>query len=163
MQNKRLMMQRILEAVMASGVCLAENLADDAALAAYVIPAGAKIGDYVYVMSDASNAGRRGVYVLTRNNSGVLVFSKATFPVYFQPPGNDKIKPPCIIYHLSDIEVLRANNSLYKVDTAYAVTLVDPNPDSPFVEKLLAAPCYVAFDRSYISDALNHWVFTLYY
>lgn len=82
--------------------------------------------------------------------------------VYFQPPATVKMNYPAIVYGLSNITSTFANNSSYKRARAYQVTLIDKNPDSEYVDKILALPM-CSFDRHFKSDNLNHFVFTLYY
>ena len=81
--------------------------------------------------------------------------------VYFQPPPNIQMTYPCIIYHLATIDSEHANNNPYAWRRRYTVTLIDRNPDSEYVDKILSIPT-CAFDRSYVSENLNHWVFIIY-
>ena len=81
--------------------------------------------------------------------------------VYFQPPESVKIQYPAIVYKLAAIRVDHANNRAYKNSPSYEATLIDKNPDSKYVEKLLELP-YCSFDRSFASDNLNHFVFTIH-
>lgn len=80
--------------------------------------------------------------------------------VYFQPPA--RMNYPAIKYSLGGFSNNHANNGLYKSMTSYTVTLIDRNPESVFVNKLLSLP-YCSFSTAYTSDNLNHFVFTLYY
>lgn len=82
--------------------------------------------------------------------------------VYFQPPASIKMSYPAIVYGLSKIDNLNANNSVYKQDVAYTLTLIDEDPDSEFIYRISKLP-KCRFDRSYVSDNLNHYTFTLYY
>lgn len=82
--------------------------------------------------------------------------------VYFQPPSSVKMKYPAIKYSLSNIEIKHADDTSYNNKRVYELILIDPNPDSEFVDKLLRLP-YCSFDRFYPSDNLNHYSFTLYY
>lgn len=82
--------------------------------------------------------------------------------VYFQPPSSVQMKYPAIRYSLSDMQTYHADNLVYKHSKAYELILIDPDPDSIFIDKLLRLP-YCRFDRCYPSDNLNHYVFTLYY
>lgn len=82
--------------------------------------------------------------------------------VYFQPPSSVRMQYPAIVYSRKDIEKRSANDGTYRKLPSYEVILIDKNPDSPFVEKIFDLP-YCSFDRHYISDNLNHDVFTLYY
>lgn len=81
--------------------------------------------------------------------------------VYFQPPSNVRMKYPCVRYSLYDIQNGHGDNLPYLQNPAYQLILIDPNPDNEFVGKLSALP-YCNFDRSYIADNLNHYVFTIY-
>ena len=82
--------------------------------------------------------------------------------VYFQPPSSVRMQYPAIVYSRKGIEKRSANDGVYRKLPSYEVILVDKNPDSPFVEKILDLP-YCSFDRHYESDNLNHDVFTIYH
>lgn len=80
---------------------------------------------------------------------------------HFQPPPNVKLVYPAIVYNLQGMPSIRADNINYKWDKTYMVTLIDKNPLSPLVEKIMSLPT-VRFDRQFRSGDLNHWVFTIY-
>ena len=82
--------------------------------------------------------------------------------VYFQPPESIRIEYPAIIYNRSNLSDNYANDSSYSRRMEYNVILIDRNPDSEFIEKIVNLP-FCRFDRHYTSDNLNHDVFTLYY
>lgn len=82
--------------------------------------------------------------------------------VYFQPPTNIQMKYPAIVYSREKIENTYADNSVYKQDMVYRITFIDKNPDNKIVYKLSQLPL-CRYDRHYVSDNLNHDVFTLYY
>lgn len=82
--------------------------------------------------------------------------------VYFQPPASISMQYPAIRYALNDIENLHADNRVYSQRKSYSVTLIDWNPDNVYVDKLSALPM-CSFDRHYVADNLNHYVFTLYF
>lgn len=82
--------------------------------------------------------------------------------VYYQAPASKSMEYPAIVYSRNDIENFHANNGVYSQTTAYAVTVIDKNPDSEYVKKVSKLPM-CTFDRHYVSDNLNHDVFTLYY
>ena len=82
--------------------------------------------------------------------------------VYFQPPSSVRMQYPAIVYSRKGIEKRSANDGAYRKLSSYEVILIDKNPDSKFVNKILDLP-YCSFDRHYESDNLNHDVFTLYY
>ena len=82
--------------------------------------------------------------------------------VYFQPPETLKMSYPCIVYKIINGDTKYANNKPYSFKFRYGVTLIDKNPDSPFVAKLLRLPgC--SFDRHFSKDNLNHFVFNIYF
>lgn len=82
--------------------------------------------------------------------------------VYFQPPTSFRMKYPCIVYQRSDIAPIKADNSNYLKRKRYLVTVIDKDPDSDIPDRLIDLD-YCNFDRHFVSDNLNHDVFTLYF
>lgn len=82
--------------------------------------------------------------------------------VHFQPPSNVRLQYPCIIYKLTDIDSRYADDNPYNLERGYQVTYIDTNPDS-IVPLKLASIQKSRFSNFFISDNLNHWVFTIYY
>ena len=82
--------------------------------------------------------------------------------VYFQPPSSVSMKYPAIVYSLNRIDKKSANDSSYIQSHSYAVTLIDKNPDSEFIDKL-SSLSLCRFDRHYKANNLNHYVYTLYF
>lgn len=82
--------------------------------------------------------------------------------VYFQPPENVKMNYPAIVFSLSKIDNAFADNKVYKQDIAYNVIVIDKNTNSDIAKKVSQLPS-CRFDKSYKSDNLNHYSFTLYY
>lgn len=80
---------------------------------------------------------------------------------HFQPPSNIRMKYPAIVYELSDISILSADNKIYHAEEVYILTLIDKNPDSKYLERLKLLP-KINFSRFNVYDNLNHWVFTIY-
>lgn len=83
--------------------------------------------------------------------------------VYFQPPESIKLRYPCIIYELSDEYVLSADDMRYSTKKMYDVTIIDKNPDTKIPDNLAEHFVYCSFDRFFVSDNLNHYVYQLYY
>lgn len=81
--------------------------------------------------------------------------------VYFQAPPSVLMNYPAIRYELDGFHIVRANNGTYLRFPRYALTLIDTDPDSIYVEKLLDLP-HCSFGRFYPADGLNHWTFTIY-
>lgn len=82
--------------------------------------------------------------------------------VYFQPPQTVKMKYPAIVYTISDIKNNFANDTVYKQSHLYSITVIDKNPDSTIADTISKLPTS-KFERSYASDNLNHFVFTLFF
>ena len=82
--------------------------------------------------------------------------------VYFQAPSSDKLKYPCIVYSLSDIDDKHANNKTYLRDYVYKVTLIHKDPENNIVDKLMNFK-FSTFDKSFTTQGLNHYVFTINY
>lgn len=81
--------------------------------------------------------------------------------VYFQPPENLKIQYPAVVFHLSKIEIDRASDVPYKGAKEYSVTLITKDPEPDVIDEILKIP-YSSLDTTYISDGMNHFVFTFY-
>lgn len=81
--------------------------------------------------------------------------------VYFQPPENLKIGYPAIVFHLSNIEIDHASDAPYKGTKEYSVTLITKDPEPDVIDEILKIP-YSSLDTTYISDGMNHFVFTVY-
>lgn len=81
--------------------------------------------------------------------------------VYFQPPENLKLGYPAIVFHLTKIKVDHADDVPYKGAREYMITLISKDPEPDALEKILKIP-YTTLDSTYISDGMNHFVFTSY-
>lgn len=82
--------------------------------------------------------------------------------VYHQRPSNGKLEYPCIIYKLDGYPEEHADNIPYFEHRNYQLTVIDPDPDSKLREKV-AQLKWCRFVNSYVSDNLNHFVFSIYY
>lgn len=82
--------------------------------------------------------------------------------VYYQPPESIKLKYPCIIYELEDIDPRYADNIPYLKKRRYSVTVIDRDPDSSIRDKVSDLPS-CGFERHFTSDNLYHYVFNLTY
>lgn len=80
---------------------------------------------------------------------------------YFNPLPSVRMKYPAIKYSLNNVNLTFANNGLYRTIPSFEVTLIDANPDSEYVDKILKIP-YCRFNRFYVADGLNHWTFTIH-
>lgn len=83
--------------------------------------------------------------------------------VYFQPPSSVTISYPCIIYTIGNGVAKRANNSLYNYTTNYQITIIYKQPKIEIIEKVLSTFQMSKLDRTYVSDNLYHYIFTIYF
>lgn len=83
--------------------------------------------------------------------------------VYFQPPESIKMKYPCIVYSLSNVDYLNASNRIYKSDKSYEITIIDPDPDGNIYERMPEHFSMCRFNREYTVEDLNHYVYTIFY
>lgn len=95
------------------------------------------------------------------NLQTLLVATLGSTNVYFQPPPSTQIQYPCIVYERSEATTKFADNSPYNVQVGYQVTLVDKNPDTTVLEKIMLLP-KCRYVRHFVSDNLNHDVFIIY-
>lgn len=72
------------------------------------------------------------------------------------------MKYPAIVYTLDDIENAFANDGVYLSARKYSITVIDRDPDTPLVGKVVSLPT-CRFNRSYTKDNLNHYVFELFF
>lgn len=90
------------------------------------------------------------------------LFKTLTNNVYFQPTSNIQMNYPAIKFSLNDIDKKSANNETYFRNVSFKVTVIDEDPDSELKEQILNMPL-CEFNTHYVSNNLNHDVFTLYY
>lgn len=83
--------------------------------------------------------------------------------VYFQPPESIKLKYPCIIYYLNNMNVRKADDTAYHVSDRYDLTYIDKSPNSDFRRRIFELFPYCSFGRFYTANNLNHYTFTLFY
>lgn len=83
--------------------------------------------------------------------------------VYFQPPSTKKLEYPCIIYQFEGYEDRYGNNSEYLSWPKYSVIVIDYDVESmiPRYMKAIRGNYIVSLNRFFVSDNLNHWVFSL--
>ena len=81
--------------------------------------------------------------------------------VYFQPGENVEMRYPCIRYSVYDVMNAGADNLPYLQNPAYQVILIDPDPDNDHWKQLSSLPL-CSMDRTYVSNNLYHYVFTIY-
>ena len=82
--------------------------------------------------------------------------------VYFQPPTNDQMVYPCIVFNRDRGRTFFANNKPYHHVKAYTVTVMDTDPDSDIPDLVARLPM-TEHDRFFTNDNLNHDVFTIFF
>lgn len=82
--------------------------------------------------------------------------------VYFQPPESIKMIYPCIVYSREPDSIKKADDSIYVDKRKYQITIIDKNPDTEIPDRLKVLP-YISFDRVFVSENLNHYVFTIFH
>ena len=83
--------------------------------------------------------------------------------VYFQPPASVKMHYPAIVYELDTIDIRSADDLNYVANKRYSITIIDSNPDTEYVDRFLDVFRGARFDRFFVSDNLNHFIFTIYW
>lgn len=81
--------------------------------------------------------------------------------VYFQPPSNITLKYPAIVYSFKRFNTNHANDEKYINREIYDINVMDKNPESEIVKKLIKNK-YVEFDNAFVSGGLNQTNLTIY-
>lgn len=82
--------------------------------------------------------------------------------VYFQAPANNKMEYPCIVYSIDREDAKFADNNTYHRTVGYQVTVIDRNPDSHIPAAVAALPL-TSFQRFFVVDGLNHFVYSTFF
>lgn len=82
--------------------------------------------------------------------------------VKYQPGASVKLTWPAIVYKLSDMPSVWANNLPYHWDHKYEVQVIDRKADSVLRERVIALPM-CKFVRSMVVDNLYHYTFNVCY
>ena len=82
--------------------------------------------------------------------------------VYYQPPESMRMQYPAIRYSKKKASTKYANDAVYSLINCYELIVIDQKPDNNVIRKLINFP-YCTYERSYVSNGLNHDVFTLYF
>lgn len=85
-------------------------------------------------------------------------------PVFFEPDRNVRLRYPCIVYNLNNVDFTYTNDLTYIGRRQYDLIIIDRDPDSD-IPKLLEEHGFhmLSFDRAYIAENLHHFVYKLYY
>lgn len=75
--------------------------------------------------------------------------------VYYNPPESQKMEFPCIVYNLSYIEQIHADNKKYLDYTTYKITVVSRLPDHPSIKAILELPM-TKFSTNFTKNSFYH-------
>ena len=81
---------------------------------------------------------------------------------YFQPPADNGMVFPCIVYDWDDAETEFAGNYPYRYTKRYQVTYISADPDDPIPDRIAMLPM-CTFSRKYVVDRRHHTVFNLFF
>lgn len=83
--------------------------------------------------------------------------------VYFQPPESVKMGYPCVVYFLDNVWTQNADNRNYINTNRYDLTYISRSPSVEIVDQIMSYFQMISMNRSYTSDGLYHYNFTLFY
>lgn len=86
-----------------------------------------------------------------------------TSNLYYQQPENFRLKYPCVIYNQEPGNIKRAGNTLYGYIKKYSVTFISNIENDNVIPKMLVSFELCTVERTFVSDNLYHYIFTLYY
>lgn len=81
---------------------------------------------------------------------------------YFDPPESIKMKYPCFVYSMDDMDQKWANNHHYLDKNRYSITYITKDVESDIAKRFFEAFPASSFERKYSADNLWHYVFSLY-
>ena len=81
--------------------------------------------------------------------------------VYYQPPTGTMLTYPCIVYNLDTANDVHANDHIYRRLYRYSLTYITKDPDD-MKRDIIDDLQYCRFNRMFVSDNLNHFVYTIY-
>ena len=81
---------------------------------------------------------------------------------YIQPPGEERMKYPCILIDRNRNSVSHADDANYLIFKNYTITYIYYDIDDPVVDILTDLP-FCELDRNFKSDNLYHSAFTIFY
>lgn len=84
--------------------------------------------------------------------------------VYFQPPESVRMRYPCIVYERDNVDTDPADDMKYLKHVRYEVMYISKDPDTnDKIADILDSFRFTTYVRHFVSDNINHEVFTIYY
>lgn len=83
--------------------------------------------------------------------------------VYFQPPSDYHMQYPCFVFTRGSANHNYANNRTYKFVPRYSLTYIGYDPDPDIIKQVVESFEMVKYNDHYVSDNLQHDVFSLYW
>lgn len=81
---------------------------------------------------------------------------------WFQAPGKEGLRYPCLIYSLDDEKAQFADNHPYNRRQRYQITVIDRDPDTLIPGKIADLPL-TSFQRAFVAGNLHHFIYTMYF
>lgn len=83
--------------------------------------------------------------------------------VYFQPPSNKRMFYPCFVVTLGSASQEMADNKTYLFTDRYSITYISYDFDDDMRRRVVEHFSMCKFDRHFVEDTLQHYIFSLYY
>lgn len=83
--------------------------------------------------------------------------------LYYDPPGNEGLTYPALVYHKASGDTSFADNIMYKYDRQYELTFIyrDPDDETPF--NVMSQLEYCRANRHFVTNNLHHDTMVLYF
>lgn len=85
------------------------------------------------------------------------------FSIYFNAPTNISLTYPAAIYKRDGMNRKNADDKVYIKRCKYTLSIIDDTPTQSYIDDMLEAFDYISFDRQYVYDGLNHYIFTIFF
>lgn len=83
--------------------------------------------------------------------------------VYFQPPSDHRMTFPCIVYGKASRLDVYAADDIYKIDREYQLQVIERDPDSDLVDRVINHFRYALIGPNFVKDNIYHTSIKLYF
>lgn len=83
--------------------------------------------------------------------------------VYFQPPSDHRMTFPCIVYGKASRRDVYAADDIYKIDRQYQLQVIESDPDSDLVDRVINHFRYASIGTNFVKDNIYHTSIKLYF
>ena len=81
--------------------------------------------------------------------------------LYFQPPSNQQLVYPCIVYSNAKPVDFKSNNKLYIRKYGYRLTVIEKNPICPIAQSIVGDE-FATYENEFVKDNLYHTILQYY-